>query len=60
MHERVMQINSFSALHSVPFVSDLKLYSTVPEHAEPISELHSQTKELERDTTVHVTVTVHC
>jgi len=47
------------ATHSVLFVSDLKLSSTVPEHAEPTSELHSQTKELERNTTVHVTVHVH-
>ena len=55
-----MQKNSFSATHSVPFVSDLKIYSTVPEHVEPTSELHSQAKELEGDTSVHVIVTVHC
>ena len=55
-----MQINSFSATHSVPFVSDLKLYSTVPGYTEPISELHSQTKELEGETALHVTVNVHC
>ena len=52
--------NSVCATHSVPFVSDLKLYSTVLEHAEPTSELHSQTKEIEGDKAVHVTVTVHC
>jgi len=53
-----MQKNTF-ATHSVLFVSDLKRSSTAPEHAEPTSELHIQTMELERNATGNLIVIVN-